>query len=211
MKKEKLFEAIGDINEDYVNEARKDSKKKVRSIWIKVGALAACLCLVVGLATIFPWNGNEGPHKPEIVPPDDDMQEGIPGYSIQGVTIEFYDCYIGEQSDVLVLYFPDITLIDIYIKEVNIDNKIIDVEIRNDAKEVTFENGVYTVDVDGLESAYVEIHFAPGTLEGNKIIQDNPVEYEPDVGLVPLPEDDAEHGVDSDEYHESQITNITML
>ena len=211
MKKEELFEAIGDINEDYVNEARKDSKKKVRSIWMKVGALVACLCLVVGLATIFPWNGNEGSHKPEIVPPDNDMQEGIPGYSIQGVTIEFYDCYIGEQSDVLVLYFPDITLVDIYIKEVDIDNKIIDVEIRNDTKEVTFENDVYTVDVDGLESAYVEIHFAPGTLEGNKIIQDNPVDDEPNVDLVPLPEDDAEHGVDSDEYHESQTTNITML
>ena len=31
------------------------------------------------------------------------------------------------------------------------------------------------------------------------------------MGLVPLPEDDAEHGVNSDEYHESQTTNITML
>ena len=211
MKKEELFEAIGDINEDYVNDARKDSKKKVRSIWVKVGALAACLCLVVGLATIFPWNGNGGPHQPEIVPPDNDNQDVIPGYNIQGVSIEFYDCYIGEQSDVLVLYFPDITLIDIYIKEVDIDNKIIDVEIRNDTKEVTFENGVYTVDVDGLETAYVEIHFAPGTLEGNKIIQDTPVDDEPSVDVDPLPEDDAEHGVDTDEYHESQTTNITML
>lgn len=190
MKKEELFEAIGDINEDYVNDACKESKKKARPIWMKVGALAACLCLVVGLATIFPWNGNEGPHQPEIVPPDNDNQDVIPGYNIQGVSIEFYDCYIGEQSDVLVLYFPDITLEEIYIKEVDIDNKIIDVEIRNDTKEVTFENGVYTVDVDELETAYVEIHFAPGTLEGNKIIQDNPVD---------------------DEYHESQTTNITML
>lgn len=190
MKKEELFEAIGDINEDYVNDARKDSKKKARPIWMKVGALAACVCLVVGMATMLPRNGNEGPHQPEIVPPDNDNQDVIPGYNIQGVSIEFYDCYIGEQSDVLVLYFPDITLIDIYIKEVDIDNKIIDVEIRNDTKEVTFENGVYMVDVDELETAYVEIHFAPGTLEGNKIIQDNPVD---------------------DEYHESQTTNITML
>lgn len=211
MKKEELFEAIGDINEDYINEAHKDSKKKVRSIWVKVGALAACVCLVVGMATMLPRNGNEGPHQPEIVPPDNDNQDVIPGYNIQGVSIEFYDCYIGEQSDVLVLYFPDITLIDIYIKEVDIDNKIIDVEIRNDTKEVTFENGVYTVDVDELETAYVEIHFAPGTLEGNKIIQDTPVDDEPSVDVDPVPEDDAEHGVDTDEYHESQTTNITML
>ena len=211
MKKEELFEAIGDINEDYVNDARKDSKKKVRSIWVKVGALAACLCLVVGLATIFPWNGNGGPHQPEIVPPDNDNQDVIPGYNIQGVSIEFYDCYIGEQSDVLVIYFPDITLEEIYIKEVDIDNKIIDVKVRNDSKEITFKNEVYTVDVDELETAYVEIHFAPGTLEGNKIIQDNPVDDEPNVDLDPLPEDDAEHGVDTDEYHESQTTNITML
>ena len=214
MKKEELFEAIGDINEEYVEEAHKASPKKVRSIWMKVGAMVACLCLVVGLAAIFPWDGNgepHGPHEPEIVPPDNDMQEEVPGYSIQGVSIEFYDCYIGEQSDVLVLYFPDITLKEIYIKEVDIDNKIIDVKVRNDTKEVTFENGVYAVDVDGLEAAYVEIHFAPGTLEGNKIIQDNPVDDEPNVDLDPLPENDAEHRVDTDEYHESQTTNITTL
>lgn len=217
MKKEELFEAIGDINENYVSEAYKDTTKKSRSIWMKVGVLAACLCLVVGIATMFPWDGNrepqgpQGPHEPEIVPPDNDMQEEVPGYNIQGVPIEFYDCYFGELSDVLVIYFPDITLIDIYIKEVDIDNKIIDVRIRNDAKDVRFTDGVYAVDVDGLEAAYVEIHFAPGTLESNKIIQDNPIDDEPNVDIDPIPDADAEHGVDTDEYHESQTTNITML
>ena len=163
------------------------------------------ICIPVGI-NMFDSHGG---HTPEIIPPgnDGDMSEEVPNYNLQGTTIEFYDCYFGEDSDVLVLYFPDITLIDIYIKEVDIDNKIINVEIKDETKQVTFANGVYTVDVHGLEQAYVSIHFAPGTLEGNKITQDNNVDDEPNVEA----DSDAEHGVDTDEYHESQTTNITML
>ena len=89
---------------------------------------------------------------------DDEIYEGnldaddavVNAYNLQGTTIEFYDCYFGENSDVLVLYFPDITLEEVYIKEVDIDNKIINVEIKHDTKEVVFNNGVYAVDVHGL-------------------------------------------------------------
>lgn len=145
----------------------------------------------------------------EIVPPinNEDSEAVVNHYNLQGTVIEFYDCYFGEDSDVLVLYFPDITLWDIYIKEVDIDNKIINVEIKDDSKTVTFANGVFTVDVHGLEHAYISIHFEPGTLEGNKIIQDNNIDDEPNVDVDPVPE----HGVDTDEYHESQTSNITML
>ena len=53
MKKEKLYEAIGDINENYVNEAHLTARKTARPIWRKWGAMAACLCLVVvGALTI---------------------------------------------------------------------------------------------------------------------------------------------------------------
>ena len=164
------------------------------------------ICIPVGMNMFDSYGGG---YTPEIIPPgnDGDAEEIYNQYNLQGTIIEFYDCYFGEDSDVLVLYFPDITLIDIYIKEVDIDNKIINVEIKDDTKEVTFVNGVYTVDVHGLEQAYISIHFAPGTLEGNKIIQDDNVDDEPNVEA----DSDAEHGVDTDEYHESQTTNITML
>ena len=45
MKKEKLYEILGDINEEYVAEAHKTQKKQSVA-WVKWGATAACLCLV---------------------------------------------------------------------------------------------------------------------------------------------------------------------
>ncbi len=52
MKKEKLYEVLGDINEEYVNEAHMTAKKKSRPVWFKWGTMAACLALVVMVATI---------------------------------------------------------------------------------------------------------------------------------------------------------------
>ena len=46
MTNEKLYEVLGDINEKYVKEAREYHKAK-KPVWIKWGAMAACLCLVV--------------------------------------------------------------------------------------------------------------------------------------------------------------------
>ena len=51
MKKEKLYETIGDINENYVNEAHMTAKKS-RPGWLRWGTLAACLALVVLVATV---------------------------------------------------------------------------------------------------------------------------------------------------------------
>ena len=47
MKKENLYEAIGEINEDYINEAHKTVKKKSRPVWVKWVSMAACLSLIV--------------------------------------------------------------------------------------------------------------------------------------------------------------------
>ncbi len=63
MKKEKLYEAIGEIDENYINDAHLTVKKKSHLVWMKWGAMASCLCLVVGLAipTILnTLNPNEG-------------------------------------------------------------------------------------------------------------------------------------------------------
>ena len=51
MKKEKLYETIGDINENYVNEAHMTARKS-RPGWLRWGAMAACLALVVMVATV---------------------------------------------------------------------------------------------------------------------------------------------------------------
>ena len=49
MTNEKLYEVLGDINGKRVKEAREYRKAK-KPVWLKWGAMAACLCLVVGLA-----------------------------------------------------------------------------------------------------------------------------------------------------------------
>lgn len=49
MRKEDFAEVLGDISENYVKEAETIKKTK-NPVWLKWGAAAACLCLVVGLA-----------------------------------------------------------------------------------------------------------------------------------------------------------------
>lgn len=52
MKKENLFDVIGDVDEQKVATAGRamTAQKKSRPVWLKWGAMAACLCLVVGVA-----------------------------------------------------------------------------------------------------------------------------------------------------------------
>jgi len=65
MTNEKLYEAIGDISDCKIKEAKQVRKAK-QPIWLKWGAMAACLCLVVGLAipiildTVNPYEGGAG-------------------------------------------------------------------------------------------------------------------------------------------------------
>jgi len=49
MTNENLYKAIGGINEKYIEEA-KQVKKVKQPVWLKWGALAACLCIVAGLS-----------------------------------------------------------------------------------------------------------------------------------------------------------------
>ena len=63
MTKEELFRAIGDVDEQKVAVAGMTmARKKTSPIWLKWGALAACLCLVVVCALTIPNLQNETPH-----------------------------------------------------------------------------------------------------------------------------------------------------
>ena len=53
MKKDKL-DTIGYIDDQLVEKADKYNGAKKKNTWIKWGAMAACLCLVVCAATVFP-------------------------------------------------------------------------------------------------------------------------------------------------------------
>ena len=56
MKKEELFDIIGEVDEQKVASADRvmTVEKKPRPVWIKWGTMAAFLCLVIGLATFIP-------------------------------------------------------------------------------------------------------------------------------------------------------------
>ena len=64
MKKEELFNIIGEVDEQKVAAAgmAMNTKKKSRPVWLKWGAMAACLCLVVVGAFTIPNLQNETPH-----------------------------------------------------------------------------------------------------------------------------------------------------
>ena len=65
MTSEKLYESIGDIKEQHILEAKQPKEKKPFH-WMKVYAIAACLCLVLGVSSFFlvtlfaPGNGTNG-------------------------------------------------------------------------------------------------------------------------------------------------------
>ena len=60
MTNEKLYEIIGEINEQHILEAKQIPQKK-SSGWLKWVALAACLCLILGITLPFtPWNNSNG-------------------------------------------------------------------------------------------------------------------------------------------------------
>lgn len=55
MKKEEFCEVLGDVNENYVKEARAVRKAR-KPGWMQWGAMAACLCLLVAGGVLFTRN-----------------------------------------------------------------------------------------------------------------------------------------------------------
>ena len=58
MKNEELYDVIGEIDEKYIKDAHHTVKTKSYPLWIKVGAVAACLCLLIGMAFQIKLNKN---------------------------------------------------------------------------------------------------------------------------------------------------------
>ena len=67
MKKEEFCEVLGDVNENYVKEARAVRKAR-KPGWMKWGAVAACLCLLVAGGVVFTRNRGNAAPDPNPVP-----------------------------------------------------------------------------------------------------------------------------------------------
>ncbi len=53
MKKEDLFDALGDVNNQYIKEAHMKNKRKSNISWMKWGSIAACFALLVLCIPMF--------------------------------------------------------------------------------------------------------------------------------------------------------------
>ena len=111
MKKEELFNIIGEVDEQKVAAAGMAmNKKKSRPVWVKWGAMAACLCLVV-VGAVLPMTNNDTPtHSQEELPPVTVIDEGPAGMTtpemveiveVNGVE---YVVYGNEDKDILENY-----------------------------------------------------------------------------------------------------------
>lgn len=63
MSKNRVIDSLGRIDEDMVQEVESLRHNKKRPVWMKWGAMAACLCLVVCISVFQPW---ENEHKPGV-------------------------------------------------------------------------------------------------------------------------------------------------
>lgn len=80
MKKEELYKAIGDIDEQSIAEAQVVKKKK--PAWARWGALAACLCVLIAIPVVL-FQPAETPQ--DIVEPGTDST-GPAGLTVDGAT-----------------------------------------------------------------------------------------------------------------------------
>jgi len=93
MNSKKFTEAMSEINNKYVDEAISYKKKAKKPAWLKWGAMAACLCLVVGLAIPMLNNRTSEPHQEELPPVAEELppvfDEGPAGTMPEIDIIEF--------------------------------------------------------------------------------------------------------------------------
>ncbi len=65
MNSKKFSEAMNELDDKYIEKAANYQAKKRKPVWIKRGAVAACLCLIIGLGIIIPSMLQEKP--PELL------------------------------------------------------------------------------------------------------------------------------------------------
>lgn len=92
MTNEKLYEVLGDINEKHINEARAYHKAK-KPGWVKWGAMAACLCLIVAGAFTLPhFIGNDTPSTPPVVVENDY------GFTMEGSDVLYFSISFSQRK-----------------------------------------------------------------------------------------------------------------
>lgn len=67
MKEKKIFDAITNVHDNMIEEAKVTKLKNKNRVWYKWTALAACAVLVLGISLLVPKQGNESPRTGAIL------------------------------------------------------------------------------------------------------------------------------------------------
>lgn len=68
MNRKDLYNSFNEVDDDILKRSESAVKRKKKPVWLKWGAMAACLCLVVGLAIPMLNKGTSEPHQEELPP-----------------------------------------------------------------------------------------------------------------------------------------------
>lgn len=197
----KIIPKMEKSDAEFIYKKLNDKKKVKRNFFSNkfVYAIASfvvllAICIPVGIK-MFDRGGNapspdiweEGPGVGDITDVEDIVNLG------NGVaTLEFVDCYHGDSVDVLSILISSIGTQDLYIKSTDINNQIVDVQVKGYDNKVSYQNPAYVIDVKEMRYVYIDVHFMEGTLEKNLVSSEENKNY-------------------NDNDHASQKTNVTYL
>lgn len=197
----KIIPKMEKSDAEFIYKKLNDKKKEKRNFFSNkfVYAIASfvvllAICIPVGIK-MFDRGGNapspdiweEGPGVGDITDVEDIVNLG------NGVaTLEFVDCYHGDSVDVLSILISSIGTQDLYIKSTDINNQIVDVQVKGYDNKVSYQNPAYVIDVKEMRYVYIDVHFMEGTLEKNLVSSEGNKNY-------------------NDNDHASQKTNVTYL
>ncbi len=109
MRKEAMFEVLGDLDESYIKDAHNTVPVKVKKpVWVKWGSMAACLCLVM-VCAVLPMTNNDTPmpSQEELPPVIDEGPAGMTMPEMVGIVevngVE-YVVYGNKDKDILQNY-----------------------------------------------------------------------------------------------------------
>lgn len=197
----KIIPKMEKSDAEFIYKKLNDKKKEKRNFFSNkfVYAIASfvvllAICIPVGIKMFdrgenapSPDIWEEGPGVGDITDVEDIVNLG------NGVaTLEFVDCYHGDSVDVLSILISSIGTQDLYIKSTDINNQIVDVQVKGYDNKVSYQNPAYVIDVKEMRYVYIDVHFMEGTLEKNLVSSEGNKNY-------------------NDNDHASQKTNVTYL
>ena len=93
MNAKKFSDAMSELDSKYIDEALNYKKKAKKPVWIKWGAMAACLCLIVAGAFTLPhFIGNDIPSTPPVV------EENAYGFTMEGSDVLYLPISFSERK-----------------------------------------------------------------------------------------------------------------